>query len=83
MEHTKARDVATTVPYWNIIKHLADRDKLELIFLLSQSLKDGGKRPSVSAKDLYGVWGDDGYTAEEFIREIKDARSFKRDIPAL
>lgn len=83
MEATKTKDNITTIPYWNMIKHLNERDKLELLVLLSQSLKEGSKKVPVSAKDLYGVWSDDGYTAEEFMKEIKEARSFKRDIPVL
>ena len=79
----KTRDNITTVPYWNIVKHLTDSDKLDLIVLLSQSLKEGNKKPSFHAKDFYGVWGDDGYTTEEFIGEIKNARSFKREIPVI
>ena len=72
MEATITREETTTVPYWNIIKHLTDRDKLELIVLLSQSLKEGNEKAPVSAKDFYGIWGDDGYTIEEFIDELKN-----------
>lgn len=72
METTIAKDRTSTVPYWNIIKHLTDRDKLELIVLLSQSLKEGNEKAPVSAKDFYGIWGDDGYTIEEFIDELKN-----------
>ena len=33
---------------------------------------------SVSAKDLYGIWDDDGLTSDETVNEIKNLRSFNR-----
>ena len=30
---------------------------------------------SVSAKDLYGIWDDDGLTSDEAVNEIKNLRS--------
>ena len=78
----------TTIPhnpaigYWNIVKHLTPDAKIELITLLTQSLKDTAPR-RVSAKKYYGIWGEDGMTDEEFIEEVKSLRSFNRDIVEL
>ena len=65
--------------YWDIIKHLSPDAKLDLIAMLTKSLK---KRTSkrVSAKKYYGIWGDDGMTDEEFVDELKSLRSFNHDI---
>ncbi len=65
--------------YWNIVKHLSPDAKVELINMLSQSLRDG-RTHKVSAKKHYGVWGDDGMTDEEFVADLKAMRSFKQDI---
>ena len=68
--------------YWNIVKHLSPDAKIDLITLLSQSLKSSTTK-TISAKKYYGMWGDDGMTDEEFIEEIKSMRSFSRDIVEL
>ena len=65
--------------YWNIIKHLSPEAKIDLITLLSQSLK-GTMSHGVPAKKYYGIWGDDGMTDDEFVRELKSMRSLNRDI---
>ncbi|MBO4314870.1 MAG: hypothetical protein J5867_02745 [Prevotella sp.] len=68
--------------YWNMLKHLSMEAKIDLITLLTQSLKT--TTPSkVSAKKYYGIWGDDGMTDEEFVDEIKSLRTFNRDIVGL
>ena len=69
----------TADSYWNIIKHLSPDTKLDLITLLSKSLKKTSPK-RVSAKKYYGVWGDDGMSDGEFINELKSLRSFNRDI---
>ena len=74
---------ATTQPsansYWNMVKHLSPEVKLDLIAMLSQSLKaDTPHR--VYAKEYYGIWGDDGMSDEEFVDELKSMRTFNRDI---
>jgi len=80
--------MTTTIPqnpaigYWNIVKHLAPEAKIELITLLTQSLKSTTPR-HIPAKKYYGIWGDDGMTDEEFIREVKSLRTFNRDIVEL
>ena len=68
--------------YWNMLKHLSTDEKIDLIILLSQSLKEDAK-PKVSAKKYYGIWGEDGMTDQEFVDEIKSMRSFHRDIVEL
>jgi hypothetical protein len=35
------------------------------------------ERGSVSAKDLYGIWGDDGLTSNEAVNELRNLRTFK------
>lgn len=69
----------TADSYWKIIKHLSPDAKLDLITMLTKSLKKSTLK-RVSAKKYYGVWGDDGMTDEEFIDELKSLRSFNREI---
>ncbi|MBR5061452.1 MAG: hypothetical protein IKX24_04830 [Prevotella sp.] len=68
--------------YWNMLKHLSMEAKIDLITLLTQSLKTTTPT-KVSAKKYYGIWGDDGMTDEEFVDEIKSLRTFNRDIVGL
>ena len=65
--------------YWNLVKHLSPDAKIDLITLLSQSLKNTSHH-QVSAKKYYGIWGDDGMSDDEFIKELKSLRSFNREI---
>lgn len=69
----------TADSYWNIIKHLSPDAKLDLIALLTKSLKKTTSK-RVSAKKYYGIWGDDGMSDDEFADELKSLRSFNRDI---
>lgn len=66
--------------HWGMLKHLDDDSKIELIMLLSQSLKHTADKKEVSASDLYGIWGDDGMSDEEFVNDLKKARTFSQDI---
>ena len=68
--------LSTATNYWNIIKHLDKKVKIDLIVMLTHSLDDSAEKKSV----YYGIWGDDGYSADEFAKELKEARKFKRDI---
>ena len=69
----------TTVPttyniansYWNIVKHLSNDVKIDLITLLSQSLKSENS-PHVSARKHYGVWGDDGSVIDEVASLVEE-----------
>ena len=74
--------ISTTDSYWNMLKHLSDDVKIDLITLLSSSLKKK-KEKSVSASNFYGIWGDDGMTTEEFVDEIRSFRRFNHDIVEL
>jgi antirestriction protein len=68
--------------YWKIVKHLSPDAKIDLITMLSQSLKE--KEPArVSASKYYGVWGDDSMTDDEFVSELKSLRSFNKEIVEL
>ena len=80
--------MATTVSqnvlnHWNTLKYLDNNTKLDIIALLTQSLKHPEKRKKISAKKFYGIWGDDGLTAEDFIKELKNERKFSQDIVEL
>ena len=68
--------------YWNIVKHLSPDAKIDLITLLSQSLKFSTAQ-TISAKKYYGMWGDDGMTDEDFINELMSMRNFRHDIVEL
>ena len=71
--------VSTTKNYWNILKHLNDDVKIDLIALLSTSLKEKNEQ-TVSASYFYGCWGDDGMDTDEFINELRESRSFNDEI---
>ena len=66
--------------YWGMVKHLKRETKIDLIVMLTESLKEEAATPEVHAHDFYGSWGDDGMSAEDFVKEIKDARKFKEEI---
>lgn len=69
--------------YINMLMQLDDVEKMDIIVMLVNSMKSSGKKQKVSAKRFYGIWGDDGMTSEEFVDEIKAARSFHQDIVEL
>jgi hypothetical protein len=73
-------DMVTTIDsrhtidsYWNIIKHLSPDAKLDLITMLTKSLKKTTSK-RVSAKKYYGIWGDDNMSDDEFLDELKTFR---------
>ena len=72
--------VSTTNNYWNILKHLSDDTKIELIALLSDSLRKKPTDVSVSATDFYGILGNDGIDDDEFVKELREARRFNHEI---
>ena len=68
--------MATTVSqnvlnHWNTLKYLDNNTKLDIIAMLTQSLKHPEKRKKISA------------TTEEFIDELKKERKFRQDIVEL
>lgn len=69
--------------YWSLLKDLNDDAKMDLIILLTQSLRSPKEEVRISARDFYGIWGDDGYTDEEFVDELKKSRTFHHDIVEL
>ncbi len=82
MMTTAAQPQNSAMGYWNMVKHLSVDEKIDLITLLSQSLKAAAP-PKISARKYYGIWGDDGMTDEEFVDEVKSMRSFHRKVPEL
>ena len=77
MEATYTSNPSTTKQYWNQLKHLSDGAKLDLIVMLTRSLMHE-KKPTISVNDLYGIWADDGISADEAVTELKSLRSFNR-----
>ena len=74
-----AASVSVTNNYWNILKHLSDDIKIDLIALLSDSLRKKTQE-NVSASDFYGIWGNDNTDTDEFVKELREARKFNHDI---
>lgn len=65
---------------WNTLKYLDRDSKLDLITMLTQSLKAMPVHEPVPASRYYGIWGDDGMSAEEFVDALQSERKFKQDI---
>ena len=65
---------------WSSLKYLDDDSKLDLITMLTQSLKDSGNRKKISASEFYGIWGDDGMSDDEFIEALRAERKFNQKI---
>lgn len=68
---------------WNTLKYLDNDSKIDLITLLTQSLRATSEPVPVSASKHYGVWGDDGMTTDEFIDALKSERKFNQEIVEL
>ena len=66
------------IPYWSMLEGLSDDVKLNLISMLSLSLKKK-KTKTRSARQFYGILGDCGCTAEEWVNEIREGRCFRND----
>ena len=75
MESIHLSNPSVTTQYWNIFKQMSDVSKLDLIMMLTQSLKHDESR-AVSANDFYGIWADESLSADEAAEEIKSLRSF-------
>ena len=78
----EARISQSEIPYWNILQRMSDNVKLDLIMMLTQSLKQEKEKP-VTAHDFYGIWTDDGISAEQAASELTSMRSFQRPIVEL
>ena len=63
---------------WSSLKYLDDDSKLDLITMLTQSLKDSGNRKKISASEFYGIWGDDGMSDDEFVEALRAERKFNQ-----
>ena len=64
---------------WKTLKYLDYESKIDLITMLTQSLRLSSAREPVSASKYYGIWGDDGMSAEEFVEALRADRKFKQD----
>ncbi len=69
--------------HWYTLKSLDYDTKLDIIAMLTQSLKQKDSHKNFSAKTFYGIWPDDGMSADEFVDELKKERSFNQDIVTL
>lgn len=65
---------------WSSLKYLDDDSKLDLITMLTQSLKDSGNRKKISSSEFYGIWGDDGMSDDEFVEALRAERKFNQEI---
>lgn len=74
-----AEDTVSKSPYFDLIKHMSDDAKLDLILVLTQSLRHENLS-TASANDFYGIWADDGVSADEATHELKSMRSFKNRV---
>lgn len=68
---------------WNSLKYLDENSKIDLITMLTQSLKSSRNEKRISASEFYGIWGSDGMSDEEFLEALKEERSFNQDIVEL
>ena len=84
---TTARRRRTMHPithYWGLVKDMDDRQKLQLVTMLVESVKPAKAKvkKKLNACDYAGIWSDEEYMdAEELAKEIHDARCYnpKRD----
>jgi hypothetical protein len=68
---------------WNSLKYLDNNTKIDLIMMLTQSLKSTQPQKNISASEFYGIWGDDGMSDEEFVEALRAERAFNQDIVEL
>ena len=68
---------------WNTLKYLDRNAKIDLITMLTQSLREPSSPKHTPANKYYGIWGDDGMTAEEFVNALREERRFNQDIVEL
>ena len=66
-----------TSPYWSLLSGLSNREKLDLIVMLSSSIikaEPEEENPSKWASRFVGVWKD-SRTADEIVSDIRQART--------
>lgn len=74
--------------YWGMVKDMDDNQKLELVTLLIDSVRQSSTAPGtdeklskkrkLNASDYAGIWDDDHFiAAEEINRAVRDARQVK------
>ena len=68
--------------YLELLNNLSPDSKLELISKLSDSLKGPQKPTKKSLRELYGAFVSKK-SADEIIRELKNARNFNRKTEGL
>lgn len=68
---------------WKSLKYLDEESKIDLISMLTLSLKKAHKEKPVSASKFYGIWGDDGMTDDDFVKMLEHERTFNQDIVEL
>ncbi|MFT4094081.1 MAG: hypothetical protein QM640_10605 [Niabella sp.] len=75
----KAANIDTNLvnSYYTLLKSLSPNNKLELIALLSKSMKTTKKTKDSSWKSLFGALDLD-QSADEFAEELKKSRKFIR-----
>lgn len=65
------------------MKYLDNNSKIDLITMLTESLRSTGKRKKISASEFYGIWGNDDMSDDEFIEALRAERTFNQNIVEL
>jgi len=80
----KTTDVDTSLinGYLGLLKNLSPKNKLDLIEKLSKSLKLDLRRSKKSLRRAFGAFESDR-TADQLIKEIRESRTFTRQIEKL
>ena len=63
--------------YWNLLKDLSDERKVDLINRLAHSLIHKNEKEvhvTISPDQISDAWCEDGLSAEEEIRQIRESR---------
>ncbi len=68
----KRKHILDSVKSWN------SEEKLKLIKEIEDSMKNMEAKKTIA--DFAGIWDDDPRSAEEIITEIKNARTFSRQL---
>jgi phosphoheptose isomerase len=68
--------------YLGLIKNLSPEIKIDIIEKLMKSLKHDFKGSNKTLKDSFGAWKSEK-SADEIISELRNSRTFKREIESL